>query len=59
MHFAILYAEVILTLGMVTTRVHYVPSGSFTSHRVKLSDSTVRQDLQFIADHDDLKAYKH
>ena len=34
-------------LGMVTARGRYFPSGSSTSYRVRLSESTVGQDIQF------------
>ena len=46
MRFTILYVEAIPTIGMVTARVLYVPSGSFWYHRS--SERIVRRDLQFI-----------
>ena len=36
MRFTILYVEVTPTPGVVIARVRYVPSGSFTSHKVRL-----------------------
>ena len=36
------------TLGVVTARVRYVPSGSLTSHRIKLW-RVVRRDLRFLS----------
>ena len=33
------------TLGVVTVEVRYAPSGSFTSHRLRLNESTERRDL--------------
>ena len=48
MRFAILCVEMTQTLRMLTARVRYVTSGSFKSHRVRLNESTVTRDLQFI-----------
>ena len=39
MRVTILYVAMITTLGVVTTRVHYVHSGSFMSNRVRVSES--------------------
>ena len=48
MRFTILHVDVMQTPEVVAGRVHYVTSGSFTSHGVRLSESTVRWNLQFI-----------
>ena len=37
MRFRILYVEVIPTIGMFTAKVRSLPSGSFTSQKVRLS----------------------
>ena len=48
MRFTILHAEVMQTLGVVTARVRYVTNGSFISHRVRSSESTVKKGPPFL-----------
>ena len=42
---------------MITAREHYIPNGSFTSHKGLLSESTVRYGLQFPSLHTKGRAF--